>query len=137
MIISVLPVIDFPTISFIPSISINEDEHIVLQLDEFVYDKDHHDSLLTWSVIKNYEKNNNNSLYTSLYKNSRRYLSTFLNQEYLLPNDYSLNNEDVINWVEIDSKNQIARIQPPPNYFGTDIPILLQVEDPLNAKDIK
>ena len=75
--------------------------------------------------------------YTSLYKNSRRYLSTFLNQDYLLQNKYGLTNEDVINWVKIDSKNQIAHVQPPANYFGKDIPILLQVEDPMNAKDIE
>ena len=137
MIISVLPVNDFPAISYIPPITINEDEHIILQLDQFVHDRDDHDSVLTWSAIKSYEKNNYNSLYTSLYKNSRRYLSTFLNQDYLLQNKYGLTNEDVINWVKIDSKNQIAHVQPPANYFGKDIPILLQVEDPMNAKDIE
>ena len=137
MIISVLPVNDFPAISYIPTITINEDEHIILQLDQFVHDRDDHDSVLTWSAIKSYEKNNYNSLYTSLYKNSRRYLSTFLNQDYLLQNKYGLTNEDVINWVKIDSKNQIAHVQPPANYFGKDIPILLQVEDPMNAKDIE
>ena len=137
IIISVLPVNDFPAISYIPPITINEDEHIILQLDQFVHDRDDHDSLLTWSAIKSYEKNNYNSLYTSLYKNSRRYLSTFLNQDYLLQNKYGLTNEDVINWVKIDSKNQIAHFQPPANYFGKDIPILLQVEDPMNAKDIE
>ena len=137
MIISVLPVNDFPAISYIPPITINEDEHIILQLDQFVHDRDDHDSVLTWSAIKSYEKNNYNSLYTSLYKNSRRYLSTFLNQDYILQNKYGLTNEDVINWVKIDSKNQIAHVQPPANYFGKDIPILLQVEDPMNAKDIE
>ena len=137
MIISVLPVNDFPAISYIPPITINEDEHIILQLDQFVHDRDDHDSVLTWSAIKSYEKNNYNSLYTSLYKNSRRYLSTFLNQDYLLQNKYGLTNEDVINWVKIDSKNQIAHVEPPANYFGKDIPILLQVEDPMNAKDIE
>ena len=78
MIISILPVNDFPVISYIPPITINEDEHIILQLDQFVHDRDDHDSLLTWSVIKSYEKNNYNSLYTSLYKNSRRYLLSLI-----------------------------------------------------------
>ena len=71
------------------------------------------------------------------YNNSRRYLSTFLNQEYLSINEYETLNIDAINWVTIDSKYQQMNIEPPPNYFGKNIPILLQVKDPFNAKDIK
>ena len=137
IIISVLPVNDFPSISYIPPITLNEDEKIDLQLNEFVHDKDDHDSLLTWSVIKNYKKNDIYSFNNSLYNNSRRYLSTFLNQEYLSINEYETLNIDAINWVTIDSKYQQINIEPPPNYFGKNIPILLQVKDPFNAKDIK
>jgi len=137
IIISVLPVNDFPSISYIPPIILNEDEKIDLQLNEFVHDKDDHDSLLTWSVIKNYKKNDIYSFNNSLYNNSRRYLSTFLNQEYLSINEYETLNIDAINWVTIDSKYQQINIEPPPNYFGKNIPILLQVKDPFNAKDIK
>ena len=137
MIISVLPVNDFPTISFIPPININEDEKITLDLDKYVDDKDDNDSLLTWSIIKSFEKNNYNSFGGNLYRSSRRYLSTFLNQEYLSLKEYDISSEHVIDWVKINSKYQQINIQPPPNYFGKDIPILLQVKDPKNAKDIK
>ena len=136
-IISVLPVNDFPTISFIPPININEDEKTTLNLDEYVDDKDDNDSLLTWSIVKNFEKNNINSFGSNLYKSSRRYLSTFLNQEYLSLKESDLSNEHAIDWVTINSENQQIYIQPPPNYFGKDIPILLQVQDSKNAKDIK
>ena len=137
MIISVLPVNDFPTISFIPPIIINEDERINLKLDEYVDDQDDNDSLLTWSIIKNFEKNSYNSFGSNLYRSSRRYLSTFFNSEYISPKEHDISNIYDIDWVKINSKYQQVDIHPPANYFGKDIPILLQVEDPKNAKDIK
>ena len=137
MIISVLPVNDFPTISLIPPIIINEDDKTTLKLDKYVNDQDDNDSLLTWSIIKNFKRNNYNSFGSNLYRSSRRYLSTFINQEYLSLKEYDIPNQSAIDWVKINSKYQQIDIQPPPNYFGKDIPILLQVKDPKNAKDIK